>query len=53
MKYSIFVKVDNIDVMCFETEAESEAEAIEKCKTKHKITFYEKYKLLNNRKENI
>ena len=53
MKYSIFVKVDNTDVMCFVTEAERKEEAIEKCKTRHKITFYEKYKSLNNRKENI
>ena len=44
MKYTIFIKINNIDVMCFKIKADSEEEAIEKCKKRNKIIFYEKYR---------
>lgn len=43
MKYTIFVKIDDVDVMCFKIEAKSREEAIKKCKERNKVIFYEKY----------
>lgn len=51
MKYEIRIKIDDRDVACYSIEANSETEAIQRCKNNHQAKHYA-YKNINKLRTN-